>query len=93
MVAYHCDLNAILVAPFKNWKDKHRLEAFDSIMSRLKTHNILTDLKILNNKASKEYKQTHNEDWGVEYQLVPPDIHRRNAAERTIRTFKAQTQD
>jgi hypothetical protein len=29
------------------------------------------------------------EDWNVEYQLVPPDMHRRNAAERAIRTFKA----
>jgi hypothetical protein len=27
--------------------------------------------------------------WGVTYQLVPPDMHRRNAAERAIRTFKA----
>ena len=29
------------------------------------------------------------QDWNVEYQLVPPDMHRRNAAERVIRTFKA----
>ena len=27
--------------------------------------------------------------WGVKYQLVPPDLHRRNAAERAIRTFKS----
>ena len=27
MVAYHCDSNAILVAPLKTRKDKHRLEA------------------------------------------------------------------
>ena len=27
--------------------------------------------------------------WKVDYQLVPPDMHRRNAAERAIRTFKA----
>jgi len=25
---------------------------------------------------------------GIEYQLTPPDVHRRNAAERAIRTFK-----
>ena len=29
------------------------------------------------------------EKWGVTYQLVPPDLHRRNAAERAIRTVKA----
>ena len=25
---------------------------------------------------------------GIDYQLVPPGVHRRNAAERAIRTFK-----
>ena len=29
------------------------------------------------------------EKWGVTYQPVPPDLHRRNAAERAIRTVKA----
>ena len=28
-------------------------------------------------------------EWGVKYQLVLAHIHRRNAAERAIRTFKA----
>ena len=28
------------------------------------------------------------EDDGVDFQLVPPRVHRRNAAERAIRTFK-----
>ena len=27
-------------------------------------------------------------DWGARYQLVPPNVHRRNVAERAIRTFK-----
>ena len=27
--------------------------------------------------------------WGAIYQLVPPNVHRRNLAERAIRTFKA----
>ena len=28
-------------------------------------------------------------DWGATYQLVPPNVHRRNITERAIRTFKA----
>ena len=36
MRAYHCDSNAILVAPFKTRKDKHILEAYKSIMTRLR---------------------------------------------------------
>ena len=27
--------------------------------------------------------------WGSTYQIVPPNVHRRNIAERAIRTFKA----
>ena len=27
--------------------------------------------------------------WGVEFQLVPPDMHRGNTAERAIRSFKS----
>ena len=29
-------------------------------------------------------------DWNAKYQLVPPNVHRRNVAERAIRTFKAR---
>ena len=32
MVAYHYNSNAILVAPFKNRKENHCLEAYKSIM-------------------------------------------------------------
>ena len=28
--------------------------------------------------------------WGATYQLVPPNVHRRNITERAIRTFKAK---
>ena len=27
--------------------------------------------------------------WGASYQLVPPNVHRRNISERDIQTFKA----
>ena len=58
-------------------------------MQRLKDRNILVDLQILDNETSTEYKRIVKSEWGVGYQLVPPHIHRRNVAERTIRTFKA----
>ena len=44
-------------------------------------------LQRLDNECSailKEFLQAEN----VDYQLVPPGCHRRNAAERAIRTFK-----
>ena len=32
MIAYHCDSNTIIQAPFFNRKDKHRIRAYNSIM-------------------------------------------------------------
>ena len=58
-------------------------------MQSLKERNHHVDLQILDNEASVEYKKLMTEKWKVKYQLVPPQIHRRNAAEREIRTFKA----
>ena len=43
--------------------------------------------QILDNEASTELKQAINKQ-KIKFQLAPPNIHRRNAAERAIRTFK-----
>ena len=54
-----------------------------------KGKNLLLDLRILDNECSNGYKSTMKETWGVNYQLVLPDICRRNSSKRAIRTFKA----
>ena len=46
-------------------------------------------IQILDNEVSAEFKNTIKNDWGATYQLVPTNVHRRNIAERAIRTFKA----
>ena len=89
MIAYHCDSNMILTAPFKSRSDKHRMLAYHAIMQRLQSRGMLVDLQIMDNEASAEYKRIITLEYGVQYQLVPAHIHRRNAAERAIRTFKA----
>ena len=58
-------------------------------MQRLKDKDLLVDLQILDNKCIKEYKKLMREKWRMTYQLVPANMHRRNTAERVIRTFKA----
>ena len=88
MVAYHSS-NVILVEPFKSRKDTFRLAAYDTIMQLLKDKGLLVDLQILDNECSTEYERRMTDKWGVEFQLVPPYMHRRNAAERAIRSFKA----
>jgi hypothetical protein len=58
-----------------------------------RVHKMLTDrglkpkLQKLENEASKAL-QEFMQDNAIDYKLDPPQIHRRNAAERAIRTFK-----
>ena len=89
MVSYHCDSDTILKAPFSSRKDKHRIRAYSSIMKRLADRGHKVGVQILDNEVSAEYKRVIVDDWGATYQLVPPNIHQRNTAERSIRTFKA----
>ena len=89
MVAYHCNSNAILFTAFKTRNDRHRIPAYNSIMERLQARGHKVDVQILDNEASADYKSEITERWQAQYQLVPPDVHRRNAAERAIRTLKA----
>ena len=56
MVAYHCDLNVILVAPFKTRKVNHRLGAYKSIMAPLRNNGMIVNLQILDNEASTKFK-------------------------------------
>ena len=58
-------------------------------MQRIKQNDLLVDLHILDNECIKEYQATIRNRWKVEFQLVPPDMHRQNAAYRAIITFKA----
>ena len=91
MIAYHCDLNIILACPFSSRKDIHRLGAYNTIMERLKSRGHHVDLQVLDNEASAAYRQQITDKWKADFQLVPPNIHRRNTAERSIHTFKAHS--
>ena len=89
MTAYHCDLNVILACPFISRKYIHRLVAYNTIMVRLKSRGHHVDLQVLDNEVSAAYRRQITDKWKADFQLVPPNIHRRNTAERAIRTFKA----
>ena len=89
MIEYHCDTNLILTGPFYSINDKHHLLAYDNIMQKLLNNKLTVDLQILDNEASAEYKWDITEKWNANYQLVHPNTHRSNAAERAIHTFKA----
>ena len=78
-----------MIEPFQSRHDRHRIADYSRIMTRLCERGHAVDLQILENEASKEYLQVVTQTWKATFQLVPPDVHRCNAAERAIRTFKA----
>jgi hypothetical protein len=63
------------------------LKAYGGLLQELTSRGFIPRLKTLENESSAALKSfsTAND---VEYQLVPPHCHRRNAADSDIRTFK-----
>jgi hypothetical protein len=88
MMAYHADGNLILQQAFKTRNDCHHIAAYNSIMTWLAACGLTVDLKILDNEASTTHKEAITFKWNTKFQLIPPNMHRRNQAERAICTFK-----
>ena len=65
MIAYHCDSNKILQAPFVNRKDKHIFREYNYIMQILAYSGHHVEVQILDNKVSAEFKKTIVKDWGA----------------------------
>jgi hypothetical protein len=87
MVCYVYDCNYVKFIPMKSRSSSEWVKAYDTIHQELTVKGLKPKLQTLDNEASVTLKTffTTND---VYYQLVPPDCHRRNAAERAIRTFK-----
>jgi hypothetical protein len=87
MLCYIYDCNYVKVVPMKSRSASEWVKAYGSIHQELKIKGFRPKLQTLNNEASsalKNFFTAHN----IDHQLVPPHYHRRNAAERAIRTFK-----
>jgi hypothetical protein len=89
MVCYIHDCNYVKVIPMKSRSASEWVKAYDTIHQELTVKGYKPKLQTLDNEASATMKNffTVND---IAYQLVPPHCHRRNAAERAIRTFKEQ---
>jgi len=88
MIAFHADGSLIIQQAFKTKSDRHRIAAYNLIMTRLAARGLSVDLQILDNEASSAYKDAITFKWNATFQLVPLDMHHRNRVERAIRTFK-----
>ena len=88
MIMYNYDSNAIVAEAVKNRQAKELVQAWEKLFQSINKNNNVTNLFILDNECSGEMKAALNK-YKLQFQLVPPDNHRRNAAERAIRTFKS----
>ena len=86
-VMYHYDTNTIHAVAIKSRHTENIVTAWQTTFDILKLHGEAPNIHILDNECSYYMKQAFNIA-EVKYQLVPPHVHRRNAAERAIRTFK-----
>jgi hypothetical protein len=87
MILYDYDSNAILAKPIKDRTSPELLKAFQFMEQELVARGLKPKLMKLDNDASKLLKYyLYQQD--ITFQLAPPYSHRRNSAERAIRSFK-----
>jgi hypothetical protein len=69
----------VMVLPMKSRSASEWIKAYDHIHQELTSKGFKTKLQTLDNDASVTLKSLFNTD-DLEYQLIPPHRHRRNAA-------------
>jgi hypothetical protein len=72
----------------KNRTQEEMIDAYQQIVDRMRAAGLGLKKHILDNKASKAFKELINKNI-MEYELVPPGNHSRNHTECAIQTFKA----
>ena len=87
LVVYDYDSNYIDAEPLKSRSGQTILAGYKRIIERLKKAGLQPRFQRLDNEASqqlKDYLRSEN----IDFQLAPPGEHKRNIAERCIRTWK-----
>jgi hypothetical protein len=89
MVAVELDGNYIDAEPLKTRNATNLTEAYQKIYSRWKATGVICpNWHVLDNEAPEKFKQAIREN-NCRVELTPADMHRRNAAEKAMQTFKA----
>jgi hypothetical protein len=87
MVLIEVDGNYIAFEPMKSREASEMIRAYNEIMDRLQSQGIKPTKQMLDNEISNDYREAI-EKRGIAVELMPPDNHRRNLAERAIQTAK-----
>ena len=88
MIGYHYDANAFLAEPLKNRTAGNIIEAWKKLHNKYEQAAVTPDIYIMDNEFSQELRETLLQK-NMKFQLVPPNSHRNNLAERAIQTYKA----
>ena len=86
-ILYDWTSNAILATPIATATDEQMIKAFKENIEYLTSRGFKPSFNVIDNVASKAIKE-YLVNEGIEMQLVEPNNHRANAAERAIQTFK-----
>ena len=82
------DANYIDAEPIRNHTDNQMIPAYHKVWERTtRGRTTKPNLHILDNEASEAFKVEIKKNCNL--QLVPPDTHHRNLAEKAIQTFKS----
>ena len=87
MVIHEIDGNSTWIKPMKNKTQGEMIKARRNTLKFTKLQGIVPLHQILDKEISGAYKEEILAT-KMSYQLVPPDVHRRNIAERSIQMWK-----
>jgi hypothetical protein len=87
MVCYVYDGNYIEAIPIKNRSEGEFKRAYEYIYEMCTTKGYKPTLHKLDNESSRDLKEWISEQQ-TKLQFTPPDMHRTNAAEKAIQTWK-----
>ena len=87
LVAYHYDANNIFTTTLKHRTWPCILSGITKIHNKLRKRGLTPKLHIMDNEVSEDLKK-YVEDSYIQFQLVAPHIHRKNAVERAMRNLK-----
>jgi hypothetical protein len=87
MVGIHIDANYIFCETMKNRTEGEMIKAYQKMVDRMLLSGLGLKHHRLDNECSENFKKCIRQN-NMTHELVPPDCHRRNMAERAIQTFK-----
>jgi hypothetical protein len=92
LIPYDYDTSNVLTEPMKSRGHRDMVMAYNKLIQELVDHGFQPRLQRLDNECSSALRSILNQhDIQFQFQLSPPHMHRHNAAERAIQTFKAHS--